>query len=512
MQGLCAHPHVIINKTKLDKLFEQSSTNATTNVSNFDDLIAKSRTDNAQSNHGFLHSVKEALRIDEVKTPLFLAAIGLGVVSGSPQKVHLPRMTHALSEIILESNKIINEKVSIQRQLILYVFIGDLINEITAAWHELSLLNSNIVSNPKSYFLEDSELQALYVKLANPILNRNGFNAHSTNTIIDNAMLTVKTYGIFSPFANDCKDSVLELSLSFVFPADHSSCLFLNKQNKNFLINPLRLDSNYFFSQSVKNLLINLGGHRFMFLQHPVARISKNIQAIRTADNKLFLPKKRDGSLHFFSSICKHKNISSSHLFNFSQGSILMHDACSLTSYQSHFFMKRELKVETLAISHYLPLIAESEGLLDEFVLNHSTNLFQKSDSLISPDRLAKLHNLSMTAQKSEVKMQKEIDDATSLSWFDRCIKLLAQFCLAIACTLMLCVALVIGLKVCALFCNGGCWGKKESPSVIVLDKKSTATHNDNVLDLSYKTLHRHLADDSFMTNTHNNDNIETNA
>ena len=101
MHGLCAHPHVIINKTKLDKLFEYSSTNSATNVSNFDDLIAKSESKNEHSNHGFLHSVKEALRIDEVKTHLFLAAIGLGVVSGSPQKVHIPRMTHTLSEIII---------------------------------------------------------------------------------------------------------------------------------------------------------------------------------------------------------------------------------------------------------------------------------------------------------------------------------------------------------------------------------------------------------------------------
>ena len=510
MHGLCAHPHVIINKTKLDKLFEYSSTNSATNVSNFDDLIAKSESKNEHSNHGFLHSVKEALRIDEVKTPLFLAAIGLGVVSGSPQKVHIPRMTHALSEIIIESNKIINEKVSIQRQLILYVFIGDLLNEITAAWHELSLLNSNIVSNPKSYFLENSELQALYSRLANPILSRNGFNAHSTNMIIDNADLEVKTYGILSPFANDCKDSILELSLSFVFPADHSNCLFLKNPNSNFLTNPLRLDSNFFFSQTVKNLQINLGGLRFIFLQHPVARISRNVQAIRTADNKLFFPKNNDGSLHIFSSVCRHKNISSSHTFNFSQGSILLHDTCSLASHQSHIFMKRELKAETLAYSRYLPLISESEGLLQQFVMNHSMNLFQKSDNFISPERLAKLQNLSMTAQKSEVRMQKEIDDATSLSWFDRCIKLLAQFCLAIGCTLLLCVALVIGLKVCSLFCNGWCWRKKES-SLIVLGSKHMTEQNDD-LDLSYRTLHKHLANDSIMNNDHNNLNNDDNA
>ena len=138
----------------------------------------------------------------------------------------------------------------------MYVFIGDLLNEITAAWHELSLLNSQILTNPKSYFLERFELEALYSKLANPILSKNGFSMHSTNMIIDNAALEVNTYGLISPSSNNCKNSILELSLSFVFPGDHANCLYLPDPNSNFLNNPLRMDSNFCFSQSVKNLKI----------------------------------------------------------------------------------------------------------------------------------------------------------------------------------------------------------------------------------------------------------------
>ena len=72
MHNLCAHPHVIINKTKLDKLFEYSTNNKGVNVTSFDDVIAKPKSNGDNfSNNGFLHSVKEALRIDEAKTPLF---------------------------------------------------------------------------------------------------------------------------------------------------------------------------------------------------------------------------------------------------------------------------------------------------------------------------------------------------------------------------------------------------------------------------------------------------------
>ena len=171
MHNLCAHQHVLINKTKLSELFEDSLHNNGVNMTSFDDLIAEPNGYKGNDpNNGFLHSVKEAIRIDEAKTPLFLAAIGLGVVSGTPKKIQITRMTRALSSIIIETNNIVNEKLSIQRQLLLYVFIGDLLNEITSAWHELSLLTSHILTNHNSYFLEQFGLESLYSKFSNPIL------------------------------------------------------------------------------------------------------------------------------------------------------------------------------------------------------------------------------------------------------------------------------------------------------------------------------------------------------
>ena len=153
MHNICAHPHVLINKTKFSELFEYSLHNNSVNVTNFNDPIAEPNVNDVNyPNHGFIHSVKEALCIDEAKRPLFLAAIGLGAVSGTPQKHHIPRMTKALSLIIIESKKILYEKLAIQRQLLLYVSIGDLLNKFPSAWHELSLLTSHIFMNPKSYF------------------------------------------------------------------------------------------------------------------------------------------------------------------------------------------------------------------------------------------------------------------------------------------------------------------------------------------------------------------------
>ena len=174
--------------------------------------------------------------------------------------------------------------------------------------------------------------------------------------------------------------------------------------------------------------------------------------------------------------------------------------------------MKRELKTEILASSYYLPLISESENLLQQFVLNNSKNLFHQSNNYISPERLSRLQNLSRTAQKSKISMQRDIDAAANMSWFDHCIKLLAQFCLAIGCALLLCIALVIGLKVCALFCNESCSSNKASPVIVV--ENSTNPKEQNDLELSYRTLHRHLEEANDYTvnadsNTDNNDNTQ---
>ena len=130
--------------------------------------------------------------------------------------------------------------------------------------------------------------------------------------------------------------------------------------------------------------------------------------------------------------------------------------------------MKRELKTEVLASSYYLPLILESENLLQQFVLNNSMNLFHQSNDFIYPERLSRLKNLSRTAQNNEISMQRDIDAAANLSWFDQCIKLLAQFCLAIGCALLLCIAFVIGVKVCGLFCKESCNSNKTSPVIVV--------------------------------------------
>ena len=199
----------------------------------------------------------------------------------------------------------------------------------------------------------------------------------------------------------------------------------------------------------MKNLKIGLGGHQFVFLQHPVARLNKKLQVIKTSNKRLFFPRKADGSNHNFISVCTHKNISNTRVFNFSQGSVLMHDTCSLASHGNHIFMKRQLKHQVLASSDYLPLLSVSEELLQEFVLNNSHNLFQQSNDFISPERLTRLQKLSRTAQNNEINMQKYIAAAQSLSWFDQCIKFLAQFCLGLPCGLVLCMALVVGVRIC---------------------------------------------------------------
>ena len=148
---------------------------------------------------------------------------------------------------------------------------------------------------------------------------------------------------------------------------------------------------------------------------------------------------------------------------------------------------------------------------LIDSVLNNSKNLFHQLNNYISPERLSRLQNLSRTAQKNEISMQRDIDAAANMSWFDQCIKLLAQFCLAIGYALLLCIAFVIGLKVCGLFCKESCNSNKTSP-VIVVDNGSKSKERNNDLELSYRTLHRHLEEANDYTvnadrNTDNNDN-----
>ena len=134
-------------------------------------------------------------------------------------------------------------------------------------------------------------------------------------------------------------------------------------------------------------------------------------------------------------------------------------------------------------------------------MLKKSSNLFQQSNDYIFPDRLANLQKLSHTAQINEINMQRDIASAHNLSWFDRCIKLLAQFCLGLACALALCIALVVGVRICG-YCVENKIKYNTIPPGILFDNGNKPKEVNSDLDLSYMTLHKHLKEANHCTTT----------
>ena len=109
-----------------------------------------------------------------------------------------------------------------------------------------------------------------------------------------------------------------------------------------------------------------------------------------------------------------------------------------------------------------------------------------QTNDYISPERLANLQKLSRNAQNGEINMQRDIATAQNLSWFDRCIKLLAQFCLGLACAL----ALALGVRLCS-YCLENNDKNCKSPPVILVDNGRNLKDAKSDLDLSYRTLHK---------------------
>ena len=71
-----------------------------------------------------------------------------------------------------------------------------------------------------------------------------------------------------------------------------------------------------------------------------------------------------------------HNNISIIRHINFTQGNVLLHDSCSLSSFKGHVFMKKALKHTFMSQSAYLPMLADSH--------EHLTVSYAKLNSLCS--------------------------------------------------------------------------------------------------------------------------------
>ena len=171
---LCSHPHFLFKNDKMRSLFDATFNVSSNNLMTFNEIIEKGAQESNHNKNSFIKSISESLKVRESNTPLFMSAIGLGTVVGVSKSHKIPKLTRALTQIILQTNKLVNEKLSVQRNLLLFSFISDLLQEITDAWHELSLLTSNVLITPNSYIIDQSALESLYSKIANPILRKNG--------------------------------------------------------------------------------------------------------------------------------------------------------------------------------------------------------------------------------------------------------------------------------------------------------------------------------------------------
>ena len=168
----------------------------------------------------------------------------------------------------------------------------------------------------------------------------------------------------------------------------------------------------------------------------------------------------------------------------------MLHDSCALMSNHNHVFMKKAIDGIVMAQYNYLPILAETQDLLADTFINMSM-LFDSVDENISPERLEKLKKLSVAAQNEETHMARAIEAAQNFSWFDRVIRMLAQFTIAIACVLMMTLALFCGIKI-GVWCLDPANSRVSHDPLIVL-KETGPTKTNSELELSYLAMHEKL-------------------